>query len=132
MFFFRNTDQARYHLFIPFFLVPFSGVFIRQIVLKHKKLAIFLIFFCLISTATITYNRLLIAQRGALKTQIYSSSVGGVLSVKESGEWLANNVQKDAVILHSCGNELAYYSGLQYVVSVPDGSVYFYNIGRLK
>lgn len=117
--FLRNTDQSRYHLFIPILLVfvlmlPFSLLFERIIPGKSQKLSKFLLIFLMlllfflefipVGLWEIDFN-----QRWK-NSQIYSPSKGGIESIVEAGIWFRNMTDENITIFMQCGNELSYYS----------------------
>ncbi len=119
-FFFRNTDQTRYHLFIAIIFSLFSAIGIYFLVdvfvlmggfPEHIKILTtsLIVMVLIMSLITLAYEDSNFNKRW-YKSQIYRPSKGGIASIKEAGEWLDNHTEENARIWQSCGNELAYYS----------------------
>jgi len=115
----RNTDQMRYHLFIPILLSVFSAIglyFLCKFILEKIRIKyvglipIFLILTLLLhSTITLAYKDTNFNKRW-YRSQLYSPSKGGIASVQEVGRWISNHTNKTDSFFQNCGNELAYYS----------------------
>ena len=127
----RNSDQARYHVFIPFILFIFSLSSVNYFILHFKILSLILTFIFIFSLPWLTYSRILSVYQGAIKTQIYSSSVWGIQSIQESWYWSRKNLDSESNILHTCGNEFGYYSNMNNMFTLDSGEVYFYEKRRL-
>lgn len=128
----RNNDQQRYHLFLPIYLLSFTFIFFYQIMKRlHVKLVIGIIAgfgLTIMTFFPILIPRIAINQVWA-NTQLYSSSRGGIASVKEMGDWIQKNTNTTAVIGQQCGNETAYYSDRTVV---GDWRIYFLPLQTLK
>jgi hypothetical protein len=116
--FIRNNDQQRYQLFIALFLLSYIFIaadFIRKRLNLNTwfKLSTFTI------SALIVFTPILLPRIDLNKrwgnTQIYSSSIGGIGSVKEAGNWLRTYTPKNTVVGQQCGNETHYYSSRKVV-----------------
>lgn len=128
----RNTDQQRYHMFIPIFLLCFVFIILNQITQRvdiSPKIKILFIVLALsiaflpILSPRIQLNKLWI------NSQLYSSSKGGITSVKEAGSWLAVNTPNNAIVGQQCGNETSYYADR---IVQGDWRVYFLKKDDLK
>ncbi len=134
----RNTDQMRYHLFIPILLSIFSIIglyFLYKFILRKIKIRyIGLIVMCLIlvllfhSIITLAYKDTNFNKRW-YRSQLYSPSKGGMASQMEVGEWLYTQTKNNERIWQTCGNELAYYSQREVV---GDWRYYFLNEFELR
>lgn len=134
----KNTDQERYHLFISIIFIIFIILSLDKITSFFKKYInvpknylfltplIFLLSFNWIYNFT---NNNIEKYYHNANLQIYSSSVGGINSIIEAGNWLSENTNSDDRIYQNCGNELKYYSSRD----VTGGwEYYFLNIDKLK
>ncbi|MDD5638419.1 MAG: glycosyltransferase family 39 protein [Candidatus Pacebacteria bacterium] len=136
--FVRNTDQMRYHLFIPILLSVFSAIglyFLFKFIIEKTRvkydglIAIFLILALLLySTITLAYKDTNFNKRWN-RSQLYSPSKGGIASQMEVGSWLYKHTNDNERIWQSCGNELAYYSGRKVIGGFE---YYFLNEAELK
>lgn len=138
--FFRTTDQMRYHLFIPiiFSVFPAIGIYflISIFILRNnfsiyyiRIISIFLIFILLLTPLIIlTYEDSTFNKRW-YRSQIYSSSKGGIASIQEAGKWLNNHTNENDLIWQTCGSELLYYSERKVT---GDFCFYFLNESELR
>ncbi len=116
----KNTDQMRYHLFLPIILTAFSSYgakFFIDLIPKNKfKSATYALLFVLVFLkAGMLLSTSAVHNSNWNKTQIYKPSIGGTASIIEAGEWLNDAETEDSYIWHSCGNELRYYSRKQFI-----------------
>lgn len=117
--FLRNTDQSRYHLFIPIILtfvmiLPLYLLFKHIFPNKSQKLSKFLIIFLMLSLFFLEFIHIgfweIDFNQRWKNSQIYSSSKGGIESIVEAGMWFRNVTDENITIFMQCGNELSYYS----------------------
>lgn len=115
----RNTDQARYHLFIPFYLLFLLSLFLNLIYKKNIYLFInsTVIFILLMLISVPFYEQ----NRWTIRSQIYSPSVGWIPSIIETWNWMKNNIT-DEIFFQMCWNETSYYSEKKWVW---DWRIYF-------
>lgn len=128
----RNSDQQRYHLFLPVFLLIFILIFV-QVIFRRLQLsapmqlvlvsALFLLLFL-----PMIVPRILINTRWS-NSQLYSPSVGGIASIREAGEWMQHHSDKKTIIGQQCNNETHYY--FQRPV-IGDWRIYFLEKDDLK
>jgi hypothetical protein len=129
--FIRNSDQQRYQFFLPLFLICFTAITLDYLLSNYNKLTLTLIWTVTILLLTpIIKDRLLINSQWS-KSQLYSSSIGGIASVSEAGNWL-NSQNFNGKIQQQCGNEIQYYADKPvagdwriYFLSKNDLSKYF-------
>jgi hypothetical protein len=128
----RNTDQQRYHLFIPIYLLSFNSIFLKEVLPNFRnKRYISILSFCILIiisliTQLVTRTEL---NKNWISSQIYSSSKGGIVSVKDIGEWLNSKTDRNTLIGQTCGNETQYYSNRKVL---GDWRVYFLNDKSLR
>lgn len=111
--FMRNTDQQRYHMYLPIFLLVFVFIFFNIILKKtkiKKILSLITIFTLLIMIYIPLLTSRIVINKSWANSQLYSSSVGGIQSVAEMGKWLNINSDNNTIIGQQCGNETQYYS----------------------
>ncbi len=128
----RNTDQPRYHLFIPIYLLVFIFLFLNHYIKKinfSRHLRIFTASLIVILLfIPILHNRVNLNKRWG-KTQLYASSIGGTESIIEVGNWFKKNTDIDVKIGQQCSNETRYYSDRSII---GDWRIYFIPIEDLK
>ncbi len=137
MLFLRNTDQMRYHMFIPILLVIFIITSLYYLIcglinlfsFKFKLVICPLIILILITSLISVTAKDINLNKKWYRSQIYSPSHGGVYSVIEAGKWLNENTKKNEIMWQTCGNELEYYSDRE-VIGEP--WIYFLNETDLK
>lgn len=130
--FMRNSDQQRYHLFLPLFVMIFMFLFFKYLLTritlnKHFLLTLLLAFIIFLFTPIIT-DRIIVNTKW-VDSQIYASSEGGIDSIKEISEWIKSSTPKNILIGQQCGNELHYYSERTIV---GDWRIYFLDADSLK
>lgn len=114
----KNTDQERYHLFISIIFIFFVVLSLNTILSIFKNIKIssqylFLtpIIFLLSFNGMYNFtNNNVSKYYNNSNLQIYSSSLGGINSIIETGDWINKNTNSNDRIFQSCGNELEYYS----------------------
>ena len=127
----RNTDQLRYHLFIAIIFSVFSAIsiyFICNYIITRQKIykpiriisIIIILIYLLVPLITLVYQDSEINKRH-YKSQIYSSSKGGIASIQEVGTWINGHTNENDLIWQNCGNELKYYSERKVT-----GNFYYY------
>jgi hypothetical protein len=128
----RNTDQQRYHLFIPIYLLCFTFIFIKFAMTRlNINIKLFLATSTIMSVAffvPVISSRIELNQWWG-NSQIYSSSIGGIQSIIETGNWLKSNTPINAFVYQMCGNETNYYSD-RHVDG--DWRIYFLDKDSLK
>jgi hypothetical protein len=128
----RNTDQQRYHLFLPIFLLCYIFSFLNIVLKKsyiRENLKVIIIILCTILPFIPILEQRILINKWWSNTQIYSSSTGGISSVKEAGKWVKNNTSENTLIGQTCGNETGYYSDRNVV---GDWRIYFLDSRDLK
>jgi len=118
----RNTDQSRYHLFIPFYILIFI-IYFLDFILKKQKLVYLIItitLISLISTSIIFFEK----NRWAVRWQIYAPSKWWIYSIIETWKWMSNNLPKNIEYFQMCWNELSYYAHRK---NIWDWRIYFLN-----
>lgn len=130
--FVRNNDQQRYHIFIPIFLLVFSCLILVKIVeritisFSVKNIASMIIALLVFFPIVVSY-----VQLNTLwgNTQLYSPSIGGIQSVKETGQWFEKNTNASTIVGQQCGNETHYYTDREVR---GDWRIYFLDLPTLK
>lgn len=130
--FVRNSDQQRYHLFVPIFLLAFVLVFF-QIIFRRLHVPITTTLLITIPLMLLLFLPLLVP-RILLNTrwsnsQLYSPSEGGIASIKEAGQWMQKKSNPTTIVGQQCNNETHYY--FQRPV-VGDWRIYFLDPKNLQ
>jgi len=117
--FLKNTDQMRYHLFVPILLSIFSGIggfFFYQSILGKIRIKYLKLFFLFLIVILFMYSLIALLYKDTkwnkrwYRAQLYGPSKGGIASVREAGKWLKEHTKDYESVWQNCGNELAYYS----------------------
>lgn len=111
----RNTDQMRYHLFLPIILSVFIALAPSHLIKFVPKNKFRSIIYSLLLTLLFLKAGTLVSMSANFNsrwnnTQIYTPSIGGTAAIAETGAWLHNNATESDLIWQSCSNELEYYS----------------------
>jgi len=131
----RNTDQLRYHLFIAIIFSVFTAIsiyFICNSIITRQKIykpiriisVIIILIYLLVPLITLVYQDSEINKR-YYRSQIYSSSKGGIASIQEVGTWINEYTNENDLIWQNCGNELKYYSERKVT-----GGYYYYFLNQ--